>query len=372
MSCTTKCLSALAVLLLAATPGVTDAQPTTAPTSAPSWYRRSDQAVLKAYRARIDSHHSAVMAATGDPVDWVDAEKRKAISAAVQGDLQAMIEASAPLLEKNLDIELWQGNAGYIWIWTGVFGSDDLKKQLDAMTPDTGFPAIWRKGFRAADAFFHANGDVAVQKKAVDDLVAAIELERRAVSTAQPLLKAMYLSHPSPEVANYIENVYTNKLEFRDIAKMKQEQAAQERAAKLVGNPLVLEGKLRDGTRLTTADLKGKVILVDFWATWCGPCKVELPRVKKAYADFHDKGLEVIGVSFDQTSQALDKFLAANPDMAWPQFFDPEHPFWENEFGKAYGITGIPVMFLIDKKGVCRSITARDNFETLIPQLLAE
>jgi peroxiredoxin len=94
--------------------------------------------------------------------------------------------------------------------------------------------------------------------------------------------------------------------------------------------------------------------------------------VKKEYAEMHDKGLEVIGVSFDQNDKALTAFLAANPDMPWPQMFDPAHAFWNNEFGKRFGIMGIPTMFLIDKNGVCRSVKAREDFETEIPKLLAE
>jgi peroxiredoxin len=113
---------------------------------------------------------------------------------------------------------------------------------------------------------------------------------------------------------------------------------------------------------------------VDFWATWCGPCREELPRVKKAYADFHDKGLEVLGVSNDYKADDLTKFVAADPAMPWPQLFDPAaaaqhkwHPITEG-----FGINGIPMMFLIDKKGVLRTVEARENFEEEIPKLLAE
>jgi thiol-disulfide isomerase/thioredoxin len=148
----------------------------------------------------------------------------------------------------------------------------------------------------------------------------------------------------------------------------------QKMALAFENKPCVISGTKPDGTKFTTADWKGKVVLIDFWATWCGPCLGELPHVKKMYATYHDKGLEILGVSNDYTAGALTKFLADKPDMPWPQLFDAAAAAKQqwNPITQGFGINGIPTMFLIDKKGILRSVSARENMDDLIPKLLAE
>ncbi len=136
-----------------------------------------------------------------------------------------------------------------------------------------------------------------------------------------------------------------------------------------LGKPVDISFKSLDGRVVDINKLKGKVVLIDFWATWCGPCVAELPNVKKTYAKFHEKGFEIIGISLDQSRDKLSKFVEKEK-MPWPQHFDGQG--WKNEYAVKYGIQGIPAMWLIDKKGNLVDMKARGGLDGKVEKLLAE
>ncbi|MSU64679.1 MAG: TlpA family protein disulfide reductase [Opitutus sp.] len=104
------------------------------------------------------------------------------------------------------------------------------------------------------------------------------------------------------------------------------------------------------GAPLSIAKYKGKVVLLDFWATWCGPCIAELPTVVEAYKKFHSKGFEIIGISLDK-ADAKEKLVAFTKEheMPWVQYYDGK--YWENKLVATYGIRSIPATFLLDGEG---------------------
>ena len=127
--------------------------------------------------------------------------------------------------------------------------------------------------------------------------------------------------------------------------------------------------------------MRGKVILVDFWGTHCGPCVAELPRVKEAFERFHGQGFEVVGISCDTQRKELEEYVKQQ-GISWPQYFDGKQQS-DNKFTVEFGIDGIPHMFLVDRKGFLRfdNVRARDgvhsygdttSFEEKISKLLAE
>ena len=152
---------------------------------------------------------------------------------------------------------------------------------------------------------------------------------------------------------------------------------AVRRARLLSGDPVKVSGKTVDGKPFDISQFKGKVVIVDFWATWCGPCLAEVPNLKKIYEKYHDRGLEIIGVNLDDNGEALAKFLKDN-DYPWKVLHDfdakkadEKQPGFADPNAEFYGITGIPTIILIDRKGKVVSLNARgEQLATLVDGLI--
>ncbi len=129
------------------------------------------------------------------------------------------------------------------------------------------------------------------------------------------------------------------------------------RRLQLPGHAMNLKGKTFDGKDFNLADLKGKVVLVDFWATWCGFCVQEFPHVKELHKAYRSRGFEVVGVSLDEDREQLAEFLKKNK-LPWTVVHDAadmgEHPA-----AKEYGIVGLPTVILIGKDGNVITLDAR-------------
>jgi thiol-disulfide isomerase/thioredoxin len=136
-----------------------------------------------------------------------------------------------------------------------------------------------------------------------------------------------------------------------------------------LNKPLALSYKSIEDKPVDLAKLKGKVVLVDFWAMWCAACIQELPNVLKIYEELHDQGFEIVGVSFDEDCEEMKRFVTRNK-IPWPQFCDGAG--WKNGVNKEFSIHALPSMFLVDKKGILRDMRARENLGDKVRALLKE
>jgi thiol-disulfide isomerase/thioredoxin len=132
------------------------------------------------------------------------------------------------------------------------------------------------------------------------------------------------------------------------------------RRMNLMGRPIEISGTLLDGNKVDWDSYRGKVVLVDFWATWCGPCRAEVPNILNMYAAYHDKGFEVLGVSLDSTTEKAEKYVD-EMGIPWPSLFSPneDERGWDNPLARYYGITGIPTAILVDQEGNVVHMDAR-------------
>ena len=127
-----------------------------------------------------------------------------------------------------------------------------------------------------------------------------------------------------------------------------------------------LKGKTPEGKEIALSDYagKGEYVLVDFWASWCPPCRKDMPYLVEAYAKYKNKGFEIVGVSLDENVADWQNMIK-KLKVTWPQMSDLKG--WNSELSGAYGVASIPHTVLIDKEG--KIIAKYIKGEELIPTL---
>jgi len=144
------------------------------------------------------------------------------------------------------------------------------------------------------------------------------------------------------------------------------------RRVALVGQPFAVDGLQVDGSPFDWGKYEGKVVLVDFWATWCEPCLREMPNLKKNYENYRDKGFEVVGVNIDEDPQMVQRFLALQP-LPWTTVIsaDANARGFEHPLAVKCGIDAIPFLVLIGRDGKVSAIhVGGEKLEQKLAQML--
>ncbi|HYE17243.1 MAG TPA: TlpA disulfide reductase family protein [Tepidisphaeraceae bacterium] len=361
-------LAALAVFCATPPSARAEEKPAAAAPAAPAAGRTAEQIGEDLQKAEGELRE-----VLSDPKAFIDPAARDAIAPKVLPALKKMITlldelaAVAPTQKENTARARLQ-----FLSFAAVFGDDASVKSLTADAKAAGDAGVRALLSLLAAHWLRASKDEAAQDKVLDDVQKLARANPKNDEVAAMIAGLAQFGAASKATGERAENIVLNDMTGDAAKQIATQLQGKKKMRESVGKPVELAGTTTDGKPFSTKDWKGKVILVDFWATWCGPCIAELPKVKKAYIEHHAKGLEILGVSCDSDPADLKAFLDKNKDMPWPQLFDAtENPKIEwHPLARQWGINGIPTMFLIDRNGVLHSVTAREDFETLIPKLL--
>ena len=259
-----------------------------------------------------------------------------------------------------------------------ILGCANLALSQDANSAASDLKALVSRVQNKLHEGKKTEADLAPELKEFDTLIEKYKDQKTDATAQIVLMKAMLYLEVLDNFEKGTALVQDLKRDYPDTKPGKSADAIlanieQQEAAKKIQKELVVgatfpqfEAKDLDGKPLSPANFKGKVLLIDFWATWCGPCVMELPNVIKAYEKHHDKGFEIIGVSLDQDETKLKNFIK-DKNMTWAQYFDGKG--WQNKLAQTYGIQSIPATFLLDGSG---KIIGRDLRGENLEQALAK
>jgi peroxiredoxin len=281
--------------------------------------------------AADDPLHAEAVRLKLDGFSLLDEMGDKEAVAAMAGFARTLVDHPDPALARQARRMTIAGDVEALYQARSAEGAGELIDRAAALLEDRVDPSMARVAAQLARDLAQLPGAEAVAK--------------RAHETFMPLLE----ESQDPQVRAWGEKL-----------------ARGLRQLELLGQPLPLAGKLLDDSPFDPQSLAGKVVLVDFWATWCRPCVAEIPAIRAQYEKYHAAGFEVVGVSLDDDQEAVQAFVAEQ-DLPWPVILDSRDP--QASLAEKYGIEAIPALFLLGRDGTVLSLQARG--ETLAA-LLAE
>jgi thiol-disulfide isomerase/thioredoxin len=280
-----------------------------------------------------------------------DPAGRKALAGEQVGLLEQMVAAAEPAEKPFWVRQLAETIAAGVQDGTLAEGISGLERLATAVAADEGLAAFVR--FRLASARYASgmqqpSADIAkVQAAWLDDLKRFVEQHPQAPDAAEAMLQMGISDEFSGNEKEALERYAAIVKGFPDSPSARKARGAARRL-ECVGKPLALSGTGLDGRPVALESLRGRPVLVHYWATWCEPCKVDIAQIRELYAKYGPKKFAVVGIALDTDKNTLTKFLAAKP-IPWAQLH--EAGGLDGPLAEELGVLTLPTMILLDAQG---------------------